>query len=290
MNCERAKDFFSEYHEGTLSGGLLTTFERHLRECPACSYEFDLFRKVYEAASKSVPVDVPSDLLEKITRALDKAEWERKQTAKPVFMWMRVGAYTAAATAILAVAYLGSYLWQYERSGVKAGIVPSIHSTEPTIEALDGEIRLRYKPNKATVLTILSGGSYWESLPPSDAKKLDVIKLNPGQECNTPLVFRGDSTAMIWVKEDGVLDTLLIIVPGRTPDSYEEPTRLVPFLRAVAEKFGVIIQARLTTGDLPIVLPGSSFGGSKNPLQAIESGLEGTGLRVKARKGFFSIR
>ncbi|HWP30502.1 MAG TPA: anti-sigma factor [Fimbriimonadales bacterium] len=286
MNCERAKDFFSEYHEGTLSGGLRTTFERHLNECPACSYELDLFRKVYETASKPIPVEVPGDLLEKITRSLDKAEWQKKQATKPVFTWMRVGAYAATAAAFLAVAYFGSYLWQHEKGGIQAGIVPSVRSPEPNIEVLDGEIRLRYKPNEATVLTVFSGGYHWESLPPSDAKRIDTIRLNPGQECDTPLVFRGDSTAMIWVQESNVPETLLIIVPGQSSSNGGDDRRLVPILRTIAEKFGVIIQARLTSGDIQV----EPLGDNANPLEATKGALEGTGLRVKAQKGFLDIR
>jgi len=286
MTCDRAKEFFSEYHEGTLTGGLRTPFERHLNECPACAYEFDLFRKVYEAASKSVPVEVPSDLLEKITRSLDKAQWERKQTAKPVFTWMRVGAYTASAAAILAVAYFGSNLLQNQNSGIQAGVVPSFALPEPHIEVLNGEIRLRYKPKKAVVLDVFSGGSRWDSLPPSDAQKIDTIRLNPGQECDTPLVFRGESTAMIWVSESNVPDTLLIIVPGRSSvHRGNGERRLVPVLEKIACRFGVIIQARLKKGDMTV----ESFEDGENPLQAIESVLEGTGLRVKAEKGYIRI-
>lgn len=286
MICERAKDSFSEYYEGTLSVGLRTTLERHLNECPACSYEFGLFRKVYEAVSQPVTTDVPDDLLERINRALDKAEWERKQAAKPVLTWMRVGAYTAATAVILAAAYFGSSLWQNQRTGIRAGLVPVITVPQPSIEVMNGEIRLRYKPNNATTLSIFSGGTDWESLPPSNAKKLATINLKAKQECNTPLVFRGESTALLWISEGEAPETLLVIVPGQAVTIDGGDQRLVSVLKDIAEKFGVVIQARLTKGD--ILVPALSE--DSNPLQALQGVLEGTGLRVRIEKGFYSIQ
>jgi len=47
MNCERARDLFSAYLEGSVDDALTALLRDHIDRCPACKREYELFRQTW---------------------------------------------------------------------------------------------------------------------------------------------------------------------------------------------------------------------------------------------------
>ena len=90
MNIEKAREFYSAYHEGSLDKGLKQAFERQLETDAQVAAEFRLFKQAMEELSQleSEAIEVPSDLHDRISARLDlhileqrrKKEEERQRT------------------------------------------------------------------------------------------------------------------------------------------------------------------------------------------------------------------
>ncbi|MBS1706239.1 MAG: hypothetical protein JST40_10220 [Armatimonadetes bacterium] len=102
MNVNKARDFYSDYFEGTLESGLKQAFERALREDATIQAEYQAFTRAMEALGtmKDEEIEVPYDLHDRISARLDKHIWDQKQKAKPNFFsaWWRTLAVGGLAT------------------------------------------------------------------------------------------------------------------------------------------------------------------------------------------------
>jgi tol-pal system protein YbgF len=112
MNCEEAREAFSDLYDGTLSGAPLAILSRHLDGCPACTAEWGAFRRAMQGL-KALGDEEPSPGF--AARVIDRIEapsWCRRAAAALVFP-LRVKVPIHAAVLVL----LGlAGIWAFQRS------------------------------------------------------------------------------------------------------------------------------------------------------------------------------
>ena len=92
MTNEKARDFFSAYHEGTIEPGLRVSFEQKLKSDSEIRHEFDSFVRAMSELDKLKFEEIlaPEDLHERISASLDRHIFERKRSATPGWgIWIR---------------------------------------------------------------------------------------------------------------------------------------------------------------------------------------------------------
>jgi hypothetical protein len=87
MNLAKAKEHFSAYYEGSLERGLRQTFENRLKEDAQVQAEYRAFERTMQSleALGHIEIEPPIDLHDKIAARLDKAIYDQKRQAQPVF-------------------------------------------------------------------------------------------------------------------------------------------------------------------------------------------------------------
>lgn len=104
MTHEKARDFFSAYHEGTLEAGLRLSLDQKFSSDAELRSEYDRFTAALDQLSllRDVPIDIPFDLNDRIGARLDKQLWEQKQSApKAWFVRFRLAAFSGVAALLL---------------------------------------------------------------------------------------------------------------------------------------------------------------------------------------------
>jgi len=81
MNCERAKELFSEVLEDSTASDV-TAVRGHVDECASCRREFDLFRQTWYMLGTLPEVEPPSGFRHDVVMRVARAEHERTRRAK----------------------------------------------------------------------------------------------------------------------------------------------------------------------------------------------------------------
>jgi len=103
MNSNKARELFSAHVEGELSNERRNSFEAKLASDAELRREFMCFKEAIESleATRDRPVELPADLHERISRAVDRHIYENKQRQVQTPWWRRLTLVATAATAIV---------------------------------------------------------------------------------------------------------------------------------------------------------------------------------------------
>jgi hypothetical protein len=252
MNCDKAQELFSEFHEETLAEGLRLNVNRHFENCASCAADFTSFQRAYRSITEVNPPTAPDDLGEMIARRLDRVDFERKRSSARPLSWVRIGASAAAVAAVLTVALV--YKPNSPR-GAGASILPPIaeQAANLTVEKLDGSIRIRFIAREDTRVDVLEGGNAESILPPNDAKPIRVDTVRAGSSYDVPVSFEGPIPQPLWLKVTGMKETLGVFFPQPAVLTSRVFTGDVPqTLQALANGYGVVVEARLVGTGRPV--------------------------------------
>ncbi|MFZ0290464.1 MAG: anti-sigma factor [Candidatus Sulfotelmatobacter sp.] len=87
MQCAQARELFSPYLDGAVTGTEMRTLREHIDACAACSREYTLLRKTQQLLTSAGRPNVPADLGLKLRLAISR---EAAQTRRPRFEGLRV--------------------------------------------------------------------------------------------------------------------------------------------------------------------------------------------------------
>ena len=115
MNCERARELFSEYLEEGVDVALAAVVRGHLNQCADCAREFELFRQTWSVLDRLPEIEVPRSFRHDVVMRAAREQHERARIARrKALSWeafanrfapMR-GLALAAAAAALAIILL----------------------------------------------------------------------------------------------------------------------------------------------------------------------------------------
>jgi hypothetical protein len=287
MNCDKAQELFSEFHEESLAEGLRFKLIGHLQDCPACGHEFEVFQRNYSLFSRFSPVPVPDDLDELIARKLDRVDFEKKQaTPAKSGGWLRFASVGAAAAAVIAVAVF----WKPSGTGVVAGLggVSLAKPSDLRVDKVNEAIHIRYTAEADTRIDVFEGGNDHSALPPVDAKQVRVDQVSKGSNYHVPVDVSGPIPRPLWLKISTTGETMAVFFPQpavRIARDFEGDT--VHALQAIANGFGVIVEAHISKAGA--MRPHSLQG--EDPLATAKRSMKGTPyLDISLNNGILRIR
>ncbi len=202
MNLHKAREYFSAYYEGSLDRGLREGFERTLRTDAQIQAEYRAFERtmVQLDSMKTVEIQPPDDLHERILARIDRAQWDQKQRRPAPFAWWKSALLVGAVATAITLAVFQSRPTQ----GVnQAGFDPIVANPTLAVHATELGVSLDYAPaGKHTVVIREADGTELERIVITGKPMRDKVLSNP-----TP------AAKAIAIDIDGV--TTWVILPGR---------------------------------------------------------------------------
>ncbi len=233
MNVNKAREYFSAYHEGSLDRGLCQSFERAMREDAQLQAEYRAFDRTMEELSKlsAVTVEPPDDLHEMIAARLDRQIWETKQTQKSGMAgWWRTLAIGAAAVAVLAIA-----LFQANRNNdpnkSQAGVIPELPVTPKSHVDISAS-------TKGVTLTYVSAKDQTIVFNDADGKELERIMLKTNDRVmNKELANQGEHAMLISIKIGDELP-IWVALPGSAKGEFTNGSgTLKQMIQGIADSY-----------------------------------------------------
>lgn len=92
MQCERAREFFSDYVEQVLDRPMRVAVEAHVGACGDCREDLARMAALYRAFDAIAPVEPPADGASRVIRHLQQVRWEEQQAARSrggMLGWLR---------------------------------------------------------------------------------------------------------------------------------------------------------------------------------------------------------
>lgn len=201
MNPERARDQFSAYREGELSGPIAEAFEAALASDPALRGEYRAFDEALRQLEslRDEPVPEPYMLHERIVSKVDRAVMSTARARRTWFSGWRLGLVGAVGAAAVLAAVLN-----LDRGGEQslAGAGPALGGSALRWQAEGAGLRIVRGPGEGK-LRIFEAGA---STPAYE------VELGP-RRVEVPLVNRGDR-AHLYLISDGST-TLRVAIPGK---------------------------------------------------------------------------
>jgi hypothetical protein len=204
MNQEKAREFFSAYHEETLEPGLKQALEQRLRTDATLQADYVAFVETVEALGtlKFEEIEVPSFLSDRIATRLESVQTKKKFGLPVWTMWIRNVAFAGLAVAAITFA-----LPMFHSSkgpslgGLAGGSVP----VDQLVFKTDGsDVILSYQPSSAKTVVVSS---------PISGKEVQRFNLD-GQSLQSPIQNSLENPAIFKVEVLGDKNSSLVAVPG----------------------------------------------------------------------------
>lgn len=210
MNASKARDFFSAYYEGELSGGIKEAFERSLASDASLKQEYDDFcgtMKILE--EPEVDVEVPFDLHDKIMARLDHQAWEAKQnTSVSLFSRFRL-AFVGGLVAVALVAGVMSLTNRNSGENSMGGIGGG-SMTKPVVELVD----ITSIDNAIEIQISGKEGANYTLKHVVDNAELGQLTIK-GEKISRPVVNEDNTAQAFAVFDKTGNEKLLIVLPGK---------------------------------------------------------------------------
>lgn len=282
MTNEKAREFFSAYSEGTLDAGLAHAFEAKLRADDKIRLEYEQFEATLKELEslRFEQIEIPFDLNDRISAAVDKSIYDRKRTAQPSWLlWIRNLAVAGMAAGAVFGAYLSINKTQDQGSPVIGSpvAVPAQRSIEQIqYSKTPNGLRMEYRPTKAQSVTIRGGEAGEEVLSIGSEGRVHELK-NSQPDAAVFEVVMPDETV-----------TTIVIVPGSVRKEVEASQgSVVNLAKAIADKFGIPIVLKTEKAQLEISWPALT---EADALKASQTGLQNlTGVVPDTRDGVLFI-
>jgi hypothetical protein len=265
MNCNKARELFSERYEDALSPALREAFDRHIHACPACEHDYRAFQAVWPllADQSEVPA-TPPDLAEKIARRLDHTDWQRSHMITP-WTWRLAPALVAAV--VLAFLFLWGPLKEtLTRSTIPAGIALHRHNRMYGTFFDSMGHRLVFFGVEGTKYRLLLGGSHNPPFPPVDAQLIEEGTFTSNDSYSRVLTNQSPNGGALWLDFAIHDDLIVLVLPETTPGAQERTQRaesgaFLDALQAFATRYGTPVLARIPR-DRQVSVEGFEFGGN----------------------------
>lgn len=241
MTNEKAREYFSAYSEGTLDAGLAQSFEAKLKADSKLRAEYEQFEDTLKEleALRYEEIEVPFDLNERISAAVDKSIYDRKQTAQPSWIgWLRNLAFAGLAAAAVYGAYVSINMGK-SNGPVISPVVPGTNQKsnrsigQVEFRKLNSGIHMQYQPSSKQTVTIRGGSEGEKTVEVDESGWLNELKNEQ------------PDSALFVVEIKGETPPMVVIVPGTVrKDSATGMGSLVEMAQALADRFGVPVVLR----------------------------------------------
>jgi len=242
MNQEKAREFFSNYYEGTLEPGLAQALEQAMARDNSLRDEYQDFENSYEELGtlKFETIQIPFDLNDRILANIDKHIFENRRSQQPAWtMWLR----NLAIGSVCAVAILGAVLSlrSFNSRATGAGVVTAGGTTKDEITVEPNSNRdatITFAPNTTQTLVISEG------LSGPVRRRTTVLE---GKGLTTTLENPSTEATVFHVKVSSDPRATLIALPGSEPTAAKiGQGNLADFAKALAGYYRVPVEVHVS--------------------------------------------
>lgn len=238
MNRAKARDFFSDYYEGTLDRGLTLMFERALKEDSLLKEDYASFCDLMGSLDefKDVEVPEPAFLHERIEKRINERLSE-KRTPAPLW-WLGWGKWAfAGATGVALLALIFTLTSQPNGQQSTAGVLPDVQFTRelpPRLSVGQEGLTLTFRPKTESKVTIATEGS--EEAP-------HVMDIESDQLLKSPIKNESKEAKLLHISFSSNHDGLSVALPGSEASDQRQGSGTVKDLAlALAGVFGKPVQ------------------------------------------------
>jgi len=218
MNANRAREVFSEIHEGVADAHTRKVFERALEQDPELRQEYAEFVRAMELLSDmgATPVEVPADLHEIISARVDRHVWEAGQAKKRRIWGLPSWAVGGLATVAVAASLVAVVARSNQSTGI-AGITPvppSVIKVKPAkaeFTFTGGQVRLSVSADRAVSVTVKRSDSDVVE------GKYDVVDTKT--IVDAPLINKESDPVALTVRFSDGQTPMFIVLPGTERNS-----------------------------------------------------------------------
>lgn len=204
MKCERARELFSEYLEGSIDYALTATVRGHIDQCSTCRHELELFGQMGDMIGSLPEVEPPSNFRHDVVMRAARMQHEHSREATGAFglswdyLFGRLvparAVAIACAGAVLAALMLrvpqGMYDYVVQQMGGRPGVVGMAEQQPAGADAIEASsLYSNVKPVWQS--RILGRNTLWVSVAASEVgegRSLHEVALSINQEA---LFYRG---------------------------------------------------------------------------------------------------
>lgn len=206
MNLNKAREYFSAYHENTLEPGLRQAMDRVLATDAEIKAEYVNFTRAIEAinAMQSESIETPFDLHERISARIDREVWEKKNKQKS--NWMSTWWRSLALGGVAVLAIVGTFSTVLRPSGsstANANLVGGVGDSYSILKMDGGVLRVTVPQANGKTLKAVDAESGKEVL------NLDLSK----NKVNSPLDNNQDVARWVTLSVTG-RENVHVVVPG----------------------------------------------------------------------------
>jgi len=240
MNSDKAREFFSAYHDGTLESGLRKALDQKFNVDKVLAADYSAFAETIRDlnALKDEQIDIPMFLSDRIATQLEAVSAAPKARFSLLQAWRGI-AFAGLATAIVAVALITSNSQPASQEvavGNMIGNAPAVNADQLKFDYKDGAVLVAYNPTSPKTVVIASG---------TTGKELKRFNLN-GRALQSPLTNDLSSTALFSIQVLGEKSVSLLALPGTERSTERDGTGdLSKFAIALASYYHVpvLVQA-----------------------------------------------
>ena len=246
MNANKAREFFSAYHEGSMDPGLRQSFERRLNLDASVQAEYRAFERTMSELTvlKSMQVDLPFDLHERIGARLDLHVHEQSRSAKPALLGWWKGFVIAG---IGALAIFGAFQSLQNPGGktLQGELGPGLPVEVPMkVELVEGEPVLVYRPLGKRTLVIR------DAIEGTERERIEL----DNRLLRSPLRNTGLSANLVSIDAGDGSDPMLVAVPGSAPESDATGRGTIQeFVIALADRYRIPVTLTTTNPERMVV-------------------------------------
>lgn len=233
MNATKAREFFSAYYEGELSGGILEAFERELASNAELKVEYDEFCGVMALLTEPAQeITIPADLNEVIMARLDQQAWQEKQAAPQGFFGKFKFAMIGGLAACAIFAGIMSVSRPVNSNVSQGGVLPVVNpvkiATEVDLTFGEAGPELTYVGQSGSTLTVIKL---------ADGTELGSLDLG-GVETRRALENESDSADVFSVNGKDGESLLTVVLPGKVQgDLLKGEGTIIDLAKALADTF-----------------------------------------------------
>jgi hypothetical protein len=244
MNREKAKDFFSAYHDGSIEPGLKQSLEQQLRSEPDLRDEYRAFEGTMRELNelRFEKIEIPFDLEETIAARLDRNQFERRRSLPPAWsLWVRNLALTGVAAAIVFGA-LTVMATDNQPDSIAAGIVAPPAADKLRVAQIEHGVELTYTASDRRTLVVRSG------IDGDELGRFEIVR----QSLKSPLENPHPVATLMSIRIDGEESAMLVALPGSLPEpEISGEGTVADFARSLAGFYRVPVVVEVADPTMP---------------------------------------
>ena len=272
MNISKARDFYSDYYEGTLDASLKQVFERALASDSEIRADYNEFCALMEEMSslQEVTAPEPNFLHERIMTRIDEVNAAHAQSAGP--WWQRFWKPLAIA-GVAGAAIIGTIMSINSTSSggkVIGGVFGGAGSSKmPELSLRSGELHLTFKSASKVDVEVKKG----------DGELVQVYNLDSAAQ-DIPLKSERESAELLKIEFSNGMKSLQVVMPGiAKPEKEYGSGTVLDMAKALADTYGRPVQFEVKN---PSEHVDWDFAGRKDAIDAVNGKMGGLSLEDRA--------